>query len=173
VIIFIFDLVTERKCDVLSLIAKITKILKIGLCDFLQAKFWRNQRLYNEGAKAVRIVRCEPHCLSRQAWFTSWKLMKNKQTGFPIKKFPEPQTGKEGPIPREPNHCGGRRKVPTMLQVLSSTARLLPEDFRVEHGGVKLTSCTGRHLTSLQPSRYPLISSVSMLKVMKISSLQL
>jgi len=27
---------------------------------------------------------------------------------------------KGGTIPRAPNHCGGRRKVPTMSQVLSS-----------------------------------------------------
>jgi len=87
-------------------------------------------------------------------------------------KAAEPQRGKESAIHRAPNHCGGRRKVPTMLQVLSSTAHLLPEDLRVEHGGAKLTSCTGRHLTSLRPCMYPLISNVSMLIVMKIASLQ-
>jgi len=99
VIIFIFDLVTERKCDVLSLIAKITKILKIGLCDFLQAKFWRNQRLYNEGAKAVRIVRCEPHCLSRQAWFTSWKLMKKNKQDFLWKSSPNRKGARRAQYP--------------------------------------------------------------------------
>jgi len=34
VIILIFDLVTQRKCEDLSLIAKIAKILKTGLCAF-------------------------------------------------------------------------------------------------------------------------------------------
>jgi len=50
-----------------------------------------------------------------------------------------------------PNHCGGRRNVSTMSQVLSSTAYLLPKDLRFEHGGAKLVSCSGRHLTSLRP----------------------
>jgi len=45
----------------------------------------------------------------------------------------------------------GRRKVPTMLQALSSTAHLLPKDLKFEHGGAKLISCPGRHLTSLRP----------------------
>jgi len=44
-----------------------------------------------------------------------------------------------------------RRKVPTMLQALSSTAHLLPKDLKFEHGGAKLSSCPGRHLTSLRP----------------------
>jgi len=59
--------------------------------------------------------------------------------------------GKAGAIPRAPNHCGGSRKVPTMSQVLSSTAYLLPKDIRFEHGGAKLAYCPGRHLTSLGP----------------------
>jgi len=32
-----------------------------------------------------------------------------------------------------------------------STVRLLPKDLRFEHGGAKLVSCPGRHLTSLCP----------------------
>jgi len=62
--------------------------------------------------------------------------------------------GKEGAILWAPNLCGGRRKVPTMSQVLSSTAHLLPKDARFEHGGAKLVSCPGRHLTSLRPCGY-------------------
>ena len=44
----------------------------------------------------------------------------------------------------------GRRKVPTMLQLLSSI-HLLPNDLRFEHGDAKLASCPGRHLTSKRP----------------------
>jgi len=50
-----------------------------------------------------------------------------------------------------PNHCGGRRKVPRMSQVLSSTAHLLPKDLKFEHGGAKLVSCLRRNVTSLRP----------------------
>jgi len=32
-----------------------------------------------------------------------------------------------------------------------NTANLLPKDLRFEHGGAKLASCPGRHLTSLRP----------------------
>jgi len=32
-----------------------------------------------------------------------------------------------------------------------NTVHLLPKDFRFEHGGAKLASCPGRHLTSLRP----------------------
>ena len=42
-----------------------------------------------------------------------------------------------------PNHCGGRRKVSPMSQVLFSTAHLLPKDLRFEHEGAKLVSCPG------------------------------
>jgi len=38
-----------------------------------------------------------------------------------------------------------------MSQVLSSTGGLLPKDLRFEHGGAKLVSCSGRHLTFLHP----------------------
>jgi len=31
------------------------------------------------------------------------------------------------------------------------TVHLLPKDLRFEHGGAKLASCAGRHLTSLRP----------------------
>jgi len=32
-----------------------------------------------------------------------------------------------------------------------STAHLLPKDFRFKHGGAKLVSCRGRHLTLVRP----------------------
>jgi len=44
----------------------------------------------------------------------------------------------------------GRRKVPTMSQVLSSV-HLLPKDLILEHGGAKLASCHGCNLTLLRP----------------------
>jgi len=37
-----------------------------------------------------------------------------------------------------------------------STVHLLTKDLRFEHGGVKLVSCLGRHLTSLHPCTSPL-----------------
>jgi len=52
------------------------------------------------------------------------------------------------------NDCGGRRKVATMSQVLSSIQYIcFQKDHRIEHGGAKLASCPGRHLTSLRPWR--------------------
>jgi len=38
-----------------------------------------------------------------------------------------------------------------MSQVLSSTADLLPKELSFEHGGAKLVSYPGRHLTLLRP----------------------
>jgi len=51
------------------------------------------------------------------------------------------------------NHCMGRRKGPTMSQVLSSiyTVHLLPKDLMFEHGGAKLAYFPGRHLTLFRP----------------------
>jgi len=54
------------------------------------------------------------------------------------------EEGQGGAIPRTPNHCGapnrcrGRRKVPTMSQVLSSTAHLLPKNLRSNMGAPNL-----------------------------------
>ena len=48
-----------------------------------------------------------------------------------------------------------RRKVLAISQVLSSTAELLPKDFRFEHVGAKLICCPGRHLTLLRPWSWP------------------
>ena len=59
--------------------------------------------------------------------------------------------GKRGASPRAPNGCGGRQKVPATSQVFFNTVNLLPKDLSFEHGGTKLASCPGRHLTSLRP----------------------
>jgi len=59
--------------------------------------------------------------------------------------------GKGDTISRAQNHFGGRRKLLTMSQVLSSSADLLPKDFSFEHGGSKLVSLPGCHLTPSRP----------------------
>jgi len=53
---------------------------------------------------------------------------------------------------RGPNYCGGRRKVPTMSQVLSSIQYIyFRKTSGSNMGGAKLASCPGRHLTLLHP----------------------
>jgi len=49
--------------------------------------------------------------------------------------------------------CPGRRKVPTMSQVLSSAQHICSRNSlsRFEHGGAKFVSCPGCHLTSVRP----------------------
>jgi len=56
-----------------------------------------------------------------------------------------------------PNYCGRRRmtaRSPKSPNIVTSTffntVHLLPKDLRFEHGGAKLASCPGRHLTSLR-----------------------
>jgi len=69
--------------------------------------------------------------------------------------------GKGGTTPWAPNHYGGTkslrgasndcvgfRKVPSTS---FSTVRLLPKELKFEHGGAKLASFQGRHLTLLGP----------------------
>ena len=61
-------------------------------------------------------------------------------------------TGNRGTIPRAPNHCGGRRKLPTMSQVLPSIQRIcFWKTSGSTMGGIKLASCPGRHLNALRP----------------------
>jgi len=63
---------------------------------------------------------------------------------------------REGKGTQFPGHYGGaesmrgRRKISTMSHVLPSV-HLLPKDLRFDHGGAKLASCPGLHLTSLRP----------------------
>ena len=42
-----------------------------------------------------------------------------------------------------------------------NTVHLLPNYLRFEHGGVKLASCPGRHLTSLRPCSYSMVKCLS------------
>jgi len=54
-----------------------------------------------------------------------------------------------------PNHCGVRRKVPAMSQVLSSIQHIcFLKISNSNMGGAKLASCPGHHLTSLLPWVY-------------------
>jgi len=48
-----------------------------------------------------------------------------------------------------PNHCGWRRNVST--STFFNTVLKLLKDLRFEHGGAKLASYPGRHLTLLRP----------------------
>ena len=53
-----------------------------------------------------------------------------------------------------PNHCGGRRKVPTMSQIFSSIHYICFRNITGSNMGAKPASCPGRHLTSLRPCVY-------------------
>jgi len=54
------------------------------------------------------------------------------------------------------NHCRGAEKSQKCHKYFlqCSSLHLLPKDFRSEHGGVKLASCPGRHITSLRFCAY-------------------
>jgi len=84
--------------------------------------------------------------------------------------------GKEAQLPGRwitagaPNDCGGRRKVPTISQAFFfNTVQFLPKDLEFEHGGAKLASCPGRHLTSLRPWRGSRLLDWNGLACVKIS----
>jgi len=66
--------------------------------------------------------------------------------------------GKGGAIPRALSHygghwmaAGGAENPNNVTSTFFNTVYLLPGDLRFEHGGAKLASCPGRHLTSLRP----------------------
>ena len=59
--------------------------------------------------------------------------------------------GKGGAIPRALNHSGGDKCPNNIASTFFCTVHLLPKDLGFEHGGAKLASCPGRHLTSLRP----------------------
>jgi len=58
--------------------------------------------------------------------------------------------GQGGIIPLAPNHCGGPKSHNNFISTSFNAVHLLPKDLRFEHGGAKLASCPGRHLTSLR-----------------------
>jgi len=66
--------------------------------------------------------------------------------------------GKGSTRPRAPNHyrCaepvrGAPENINNVTSTFFSEVLLLPKDLRFEHGGAKLASCPGRHLTSAHP----------------------
>jgi len=59
-----------------------------------------------------------------------------------------------GTIPRAPNDYGGAEIPNNITSTFFSAEHLFPRDLRFEHGGAKLASCPGRHLTSLRPCRH-------------------
>ena len=57
-----------------------------------------------------------------------------------------------GTIARTSNHRGRTSKSSNnVASIFFNTVDLLPKDIRFEHGGVKLASCLGRHLSLLRP----------------------
>ena len=50
-----------------------------------------------------------------------------------------------------PNHSGSPKSPNNVTSTSFHTVRLLPKDLSFEHGGAKLASCPGHHLTSLRP----------------------
>jgi len=61
--------------------------------------------------------------------------------------------GKGATIPQATNHYGGTEKSQQSHKyfLFFSILHLLSKNLRFEHGGAKLASCPGRHLTSLRP----------------------
>ena len=51
-----------------------------------------------------------------------------------------------------PNDCGGAKSPKNVTGAFFNTVHLFQKDFRFDHGGARLASCPGRHLTSLRPS---------------------
>ena len=60
-------------------------------------------------------------------------------------------TTSRAPTMGAPNHCGGDENPNNVTNTFLNTVNLLPKEFMFEHGGAKLASCPGRHLTSLSP----------------------
>jgi len=56
-----------------------------------------------------------------------------------------------GEIPPAPGHYGGAEKSQQFQTQFLQYSNFLAKDLRFEHGGAKLASCPGRHLTSLRP----------------------
>jgi len=72
--------------------------------------------------------------------------------------------GQGGAITRASNHSGGTdilrgrrmtagtpKNLNHVTRTFFNTVHLLPRDLRLEHGGVKLASYSGRHVTTLRP----------------------
>jgi len=55
--------------------------------------------------------------------------------------------GQAGAIPRAPNTARAPKSPKNVTNTFFNTVNLLLKEFRFEHGGSKLASCPGRHLT--------------------------
>jgi len=107
--------------------------------------------------------------LSHYKWNKSllshYKWKHKESLGTPIPRVPAPlhswlQGRSEGGKISQAESLWGRRvtawspKSPNnVTSAFFNTINLLLKDFRLEHGGAKLASCPGRHLTSLRPAR--------------------
>ena len=57
----------------------------------------------------------------------------------------------DGPVGGPESLLGAPKNPNNVTNTFFNTVHLLPKDLRFEHGGAKLTSCPGRHVTSLRP----------------------
>jgi len=62
---------------------------------------------------------------------------------------------KGGATPRALNHRDAPKSTNNVSSNFFITTRLLLKDLRFKHGGAKLVSCPGRHLTSVRPCTTP------------------
>jgi len=97
-----------------------------------------------------------------------YKFWRGPKLGGPISVFAPKGVTRGGTILRAPNQYGGLvslRGTPKSPNNVTSTSfntvHLLPKDLRFEHGGAKLASCPGRHLTSLRPCSCPHVKYLS------------
>jgi len=58
---------------------------------------------------------------------------------------------REAQFPGRQITAWARKSPNNVTSTFVNTVHLLPKDLRFEHGGAKLASCPGRHLTSLHP----------------------
>jgi len=56
-----------------------------------------------------------------------------------------------GTIPGRRITAGAPKSLNNIASTFFNAVYLLPKDLRFEHGGAKLVSCRGRHLTSVRP----------------------
>jgi len=80
--------------------------------------------------------------------------------------------GARGTIPWTPNHCGGPKSYNNVISTSLNTVHLLPKDFRFEHGGANLVSCSRRRLTSLHLCTSRLSSQIGEICLQKYLSIR-
>jgi len=115
------------------------------------------QKIKKPFSSSSRVSVSSNSCLSltRPAlpFRSSWPCMKS--SGVVIGGVTRGGIG--GAIPREPyhygapNHCGYAEKSQHCHNYFLQCSTFAPKSLRFEHGGAKLASCPGHHLTSLRP----------------------